>query len=620
MLFRSADFKTVLINTWDGLKDKLLLSMTDREAAQLFGARGSRNNLVPLPMALNFFLYYVTARSLLDEVNYKVKTKVLLKFIDYCHYNLPDRKMGYGHWGTAIKCGTDEKGRAYYFSLLIPPDNTPFSMGAAFMHTSFLKTRSELLECAPSTKQTIFRLLGPVPLEKRQKEFVERIEHERAAFLLHSESPKNSWVQEESSSLEVTFSDDSVASDDSSANSFVGPKSQRPIVPPNPTSTNNNNNFQEVSFDDEADLSDYLPPAEISTLNNTNLDESALHPNLVENLNNDNMLSSLLENEDGVSNTTSLTYADLARAENNVLNETVTDCVRRHHQKRSSEYSSEQFEASFIKALGREENRALSRKRRGISFTGKGETLDLRNEIMDIRYLKAKPPKAFLKQDDDYLDYAFYGFIREAGTVINDIMTLPQGLDYNSERRGDEVYIRAIHFRNTFTHVTGTKASGRMVLFATDKEYSHDNMFGVRTFDTIETHDILQKSVTMYAGDLEEAEAIDAFYNPTIMSQYDFRNVILGNKFEILYDYYVDLNTQAVKGVVGEDIESVDSIKTKWVKLDGLDIPLRYEGDNKVPTRGLLGIVFMGDYFGGEIETNLTLRDYNNSRDRKSVV
>ena len=44
-----------------------------------------------------------------------------------------------------------------------------------------------------------------------------------------------------------------------------------------------------------------------------------------------------------------------------------------------------------------------------------------------------------------------------------------------------------------------------------------------------------------------------------------------------------------MKGVVGEDIESVDSIKTKWVKLDDLDLPFFYDGEDKIPTPGIKG-------------------------------
>jgi hypothetical protein len=192
-------------------------------------------------------------------------------------------------------------------------------------------------------------------------------------------------------------------------------------------------------------------------------------------------------------------------------------------------------------------------------------------------------------------------------------MKLPLGYDYNSQRRGSNVNIKALHFRNTFTHVTGTKASGRMILFFSELPWTESSLLLGRTWKEVKTEDILQKSVTMYAGDLEELEAADVFYNPTIMSQYDFKNVILGQKFTVLYDYYVDLNTQAVKGLVGEDVESVDSIKTKWVKIDDLELPLFYEGEDKLPMRGMLGVLFMGDYFGGEIETNMTLRVFYNS-------
>lgn len=605
-------YPTVLINTYAALKEKLLMTMNEKDATQLFG-KNLRSNAVNISLSLNFFLYYVTARGQQEKTNYKVKTSVLFQFIDYCYFNLSDYDLGYGSALSAIKCGANEKGKAFLYSLMTAPDRTPLSLGSEFTHTSFLKTAQALLEEAPASKRALYRSITESNLKQHQKIYTERLQAEKIGYLKVANSRMNKNFLSDTSSLDVTYSeDDSVYSEDSDVNPFVGPRSQRPIDPL-PTN-NNNNNIVDVSFDDEADVSDFLPPTDISTLQNTSLDEAEIHPHLANSLNNDPMLTSLLDNEPGDSNTSRLTQYDLSQAESTVLNESVTNVVRQHHMKRANDYSAEQFNDSFLKSLGREEARYNARKRRGMSYTGNTEFFDLRNESKDIRRIQSKPAKAFTNQDDDYLDYAFYGYIREAGTVINDIMILPNGFEYNSERRGDSVYIRAIHFRNTFTHITGSKASGRMVLFASDKEYSSPSIFGGRSFNNIEPHDVLQKSVTMYAGDLEEAEAIDAFYNPTIMSQYDFRNIILGSKFEVLYDYYADLNTQAVKGVVGEDIESVDSVKTKWVKIDDLDIPLYYEGNNKVPTRGILGIVFMGDYFGGEIETNLTLRVFYNSK------
>jgi len=598
----------VLINTFSAVKEKLLRRTDNASMTRdIFGNKELKSMKVPVSLALNFFLYYVTARGLLDKVNYKVKVNALFQFIDYCQYNYSDYTHGFGNAWTAIKCGAEDKGTAYFFSLMTAPDNTPMTLGSTQTHTSFQKTATALVSEAPASKRNLMRSITLANLKVEQKAYRARLKEYETEYLLHENSNLNNQVED--NATDVTYSEDSEGSD---VNEFVGPKSQRPITPPRDNNNNNNNNVIMQSFDDEADVSDFLPPAEISTLH---LNEEDIHPHLVESLNNDNMLTSLLENEEGDSNTSKLTESDLARAESTVLNESVVNVVRNHHMKRANDYSAEQFNDSFLKALSREEARANSRKRRGMSYTGTDpDKFDLRNESKDIRHIQSKPARSFTNQDDDYIDYAFYGYIREAGTVINDIMTLPKGYDFNSERRGNCVYIRAIHFRNTFTHITGSKASGRMVIFASDKEYSHPGIFYGRTFNTINTEDVLQKSVTMYAGDLEEAEAIDAFYNPTIMSQYDFRNVILGTKFEILYDYYADLNTQAVKGVVGEDIESVDSVKTKWVKIDDLDIPFFYEGDNKVPTRGILGIVFMGDYFGGEIETNLTMRVFYNSK------
>jgi hypothetical protein len=526
-----------------------------------------------------------------------------------------------------MSCGASSGGYDYYITLV--GDEHTFILSAAFTyeHTGFHKTAAQLWTQCSSRKESVFREVNARQLRVQQTALKPYVKE-----MMDNEDAKQ--MDEESSSLDVTYSEEGTDSYDTSiampksvqiqkgllqltpsVNQVMNP--EPPAVVPAPIVVNpiqNNDNAHNVS-----------EPIIV-----VNIDQTLMDEELIEALNEDPKISSLLEPGSQENNIDLIPPEILIESEKEVLKETVKEKIHDHHNRKSKrdeyedQYQSFSAEgdytsASFAKKMKREEDRYNSRKRTGKMHNGpygmnaNAKTEDNRYKTHDLRGQQMPVNKSFTKQDDDYLDYAFYGFIREYGTIVNDIMTLPLGYAFNSERRGSTVTIKAIHFRNTFTHVSGSKVTGRLILFYTSKEMSYTNIFG-RHWTDVKTEDILQKSVTMYAGDLEEGDAIDLFYNPTVQSQYDFKNVILGTQFLVLYDYYSDMNTTAVKGVVGEDIESVDNIKTRWIKIDDLDLELFYDGDDKIATRGQLGVLFMGDYFGGEIETNLTLRVFYNSR------
>ena len=629
----------VLINDSNAFRVKLLATSSSD-----YGFIATRANKVPPALALNFLLYHISAMNADTNKRYKVNAKVWADLLDYCYLNTRPKEA---LW-SRMQVGGKVNDVPFFIRLVVFDDreNLVATAAVSFQHTHWHKAVTEILSvCSPSKKKILLPELRTSKLESAQKWFAEG-----TSVYMEPRTTKLLKAFEESSSLDdSTFTDDDIPV-------AAMPRSKieekrivneqldfrlaqatetKVITVSNPQNNNNADFLPELPKEleksnvlDNSEFSTYLPPApdisditveKVSNIEESMvIDESIMDQELVQNINSHPVLQSLLEPDKNESVVEVLPVKALVQAENNVLVEVLKDVVKEYHEKKSydtSNYSVDEILAYQLnRRTGREDTRQESRKRRRLTYVGNKRTEDFRIETSDLRHQWAMPHRAFTRQDDDYLDYAFYGFVREYGTIVKDIMTLPLGYDFNAQRRGSDVYVRAIHFKNTFTHVTGSKVSGRMIVFYSKLQYSHKNLLGRMEFDDIKTEDILQKSVTMYAGDLEEMDAADVFYNPTIMSQYDFRNIVLGNKFQILYDYYVDLNTTAVKGVVGEDIESVDSIKTKWVKLDDLDLPFFYDGEDKIPTRGMIGVLFMGDYFGGEIETNMTMRVFYNSK------
>lgn len=596
------EMPVVQINTMAALREKLLKRSADD--IYQFNKRGYT---VPPALALNTFLFFVSSKSIIDKVRYKIRVKVLIEFIDYCHFNAAPSDMRF----TRIACGAMVDKYNYYYTIIDDVENAVLTAAAEVQHTSFSKTANEMLAQCTARKEKSYFSMTPSNLSHEQKKM--------KPFWEPYINPDGVSLVEDSNSLDVTYSESNDSGQDTS---IAAPKSVRDkIVQEKLISHHSPKKDPPVSrLTNDVPVPVVVVPSTIEPEKVSTIDKSVMDPELIELIDNDPKMTSLLEPVENNRNSDYIPINHFVTAENNVMIDRLTEIIDSHHENKAEEISYNEMNSSVLRKMDREERRYLSRKRVGKEYTGpktyatnRGEQFDFRTKTHDARGRQVAPNKAFTKQDDDYIDYAFYGFIREYGTMVDDIMKLPLGYDFNSQRRGSSVYIRAIHFRNTFTHVTGTKASGRMIVWWTEKEGTYTNLLG-RHWNNVEPHDILQKSVTMYAGDLEEAEAADLFYNPTIMSQYDFKNVILGGKYKILYDYYCDLNTQAVKGLVGEDVESVDSIKTKWVKIDDLDLPLFYDGDDEKPSRGQLGVLFMGDYFGGEIETNCTLRVFYNSK------
>ena len=64
----------------------------------------------------------------------------------------------------------------------------------------------------------------------------------------------------------------------------------------------------------------------------------------------------------------------------------------------------------------------------------------------------------------NYVDYVYYGDCPQWGYVVNDIMELPKNdTAFPGHRQSDIVYVKAIHYRVSFTRISGAKATARVI-------------------------------------------------------------------------------------------------------------------------------------------------------------
>lgn len=210
-------------------------------------------------------------------------------------------------------------------------------------------------------------------------------------------------------------------------------------------------------------------------------------------------------------------------------------------------------------------------------------------------------------EEQHYKEYVYYGHVSESGTIMYNIMEIPPGENFYNQRDSDKIVVTGIHFRNMFQQTAGDKVMGRLIIFYSDHKH-YDPMGIIDHWTKLEPKDILEQSITQYNLDVAEEDVPDWDYDPTCLSHYNFRYTMLNESLIILYDYYQEFNVQAI----GEEFLNLNMTKTKYVKLDDLQLPFRWDNSvhNKVPIHGCLGVLFMGDFFGGMIECNLNMRIY----------
>lgn len=202
-------------------------------------------------------------------------------------------------------------------------------------------------------------------------------------------------------------------------------------------------------------------------------------------------------------------------------------------------------------------------------------------------------------------DYVYYGNVSESGTIMYNIMEIPKGRNFYNQRDSDKMFVTGIHFRNIFEQTMGDKVTGRMIIFYSD--HNHYDPYGIiNKWTKILPEYILEKSITNYDSEVVEGEIPDWDYDPTCLSHYNFQYTMLNEQIIILYDYYQEFNVKAV----GEEFLNRNQARTKYVKLDDLQLPFKWDNSQSdtVPVHGCLGVLFIGDFFGGKIACNLNMR------------
>lgn len=203
------------------------------------------------------------------------------------------------------------------------------------------------------------------------------------------------------------------------------------------------------------------------------------------------------------------------------------------------------------------------------------------------------------RSDFSYVDSGYQSNFPESGKVLN-ILHVPQNA-YDG-RIGNEIVVTEIHVCAEARLETGACASPRMVLFVDKQPKLNSNDFVIPR----EVDEILEKAPIQMLGDIGTGDFPDLFKNPTNMSFPAFVNTQSRKSDAIthLYDVYRDLNVTAIKGVVGEDVDTMPTKQLIKFSLRGLTIPVKFKNSNpKSIIMNNLGLLLIGDYTGGEVLT-----------------
>lgn len=273
---------TIQLNTFDALISHGVLK-PDTQDTYGFGVRKYK---APLSLTLNMFLYHISYQNIEKKVNYKVSTKAILSFLDWCHYNVYPKEQQY----TRLSCGNHKKNIYYYFTLINGSENPVYESSLYFEHPAFAKTAVALANDASASKTKVFMGITSAKLRSEQKTLAEFAE--KQDYVSPDDIGRETGALEESSSADVTYS----ADDDESSGgdtSIAAPKSVRkeielkksepyvssipydpyfkPPETPNPFQSNNNNNAHNAT------------PSEAVV----EIDQSIIDPELKEALNED---------------------------------------------------------------------------------------------------------------------------------------------------------------------------------------------------------------------------------------------------------------------------------------------------------------------------------------------
>ena len=304
-------------------------------------------------------MFYVSQRCIQDKIRYKIKTKVLIEFIDYCHFNAAPVNARF----TRIACGSTIDKFYYYYTIIDDNENAVLTAAAEVEHTAFKKTAFEMVKECTVRKEPAYMSMTSDTLMQNQKMI-----HQYWKDYVTDDTNLADSTSSFSYLSDITYSEENDSGQDTT---IAAPKSQRERIIAerlkehhSPVKEKPVSKLPEVTPTVSAPVVPtpvvvvpVVEPEKIVTI-----DASLIDPELKDIIDQDPIVSSLMEPEGNNRNSDYIPRDQFIAAENNVLVDRLSSLISEHHEKKSESISNNYSSAhnindSVLRKLNREENR-----------------------------------------------------------------------------------------------------------------------------------------------------------------------------------------------------------------------------------------------------------------------
>lgn len=219
--------------------------------------------------------------------------------------------------------------------------------------------------------------------------------------------------------------------------------------------------------------------------------------------------------------------------------------------------------------------------------------------------------------DTQYCDFACIDDVPESGYVWDTILYSPKNLGTGRDSNAIRVY--RIEFKGEFKLEFGGSASPRLIVFIDKQPTIHTPLFGTPSVNARQTNEIIVNDILSLRARFEsgfEGEIPNIEGNPNCFCFNNFINTKsdLSDSIVPIYEFYRDLNCNAVKDVAGEGIDNIPVKTTFKFTIDDLDIHVRFADDNpETVIMNNISFMWIGDYYGGVITGICYARCYYHS-------
>lgn len=214
--------------------------------------------------------------------------------------------------------------------------------------------------------------------------------------------------------------------------------------------------------------------------------------------------------------------------------------------------------------------------------------------------------------DTQFCDFATIGPVAEDGSCYPSILNIPQ--DYTTGRSSNSIRVYKIDVKGEFKLNFGGNASPRIIFYVDRQPTLETSLISGRlTVKARLVEDILSKdplNLVQRLITVGEGEVPNVLDNPNCLCFPNFVNTKteLSDAIVHIYELYKDLNVQAIKGIVGEDIDNIP-IKQTFKFSIPCDINVRFakrpNGDNSNYGQAIImnniSFMWIGDYDGGVV-------------------